>query len=365
MFFQNKSNNKNKYKICVYCICKNESKFVNRFMDSLEEIKEHIYVLDTGSTDNTVELFKKRGVKISEKHYEKFNFDVARNDSLALVPDYYDICICLDIDEVIKKGFSEVINRIWQENTTQIEYPFYCTVDKKGKPTMQFINNKIHSRKDFTWIYPIHEVLSYCGANPNIIQTNEIIVTHKPDLDKSREFYLNLLEERVESYPEDSRNILLLAREYNSRQKYIESIKMAHKYLNLKINCPHERVQAMCLLSNSYRNIKMYEEAQMWIDKAIEEPEITREKYLQKIILNFEFENYEQVIKSAQDALKIKEYNTRITDSPACWDGTIYDYLSIAYYYMQDYDNAIKYIELDIKQNPDIERLKENKKIFK
>lgn len=49
----------NKYKICVYAICKNESKFVNRFMDTLKEIQNHVYILDTGSTDNTVSKIKK------------------------------------------------------------------------------------------------------------------------------------------------------------------------------------------------------------------------------------------------------------------------------------------------------------------
>ena len=355
---------KNRYKICVYCIAKNESKFVDRFMDSLEEIKDHVYVLDTGSTDNTVELFKKRGAKISVKKYEKFNFDIARNDSLALVPEDYDVCICLDIDEVIKKGFTKVINELWQKDTTQMEYPFYCAVDENDKPIMQFINNKIHSRKNFKWIYPIHEVLSYVGDTYNVVQTNEILVVHKPDVYKSREFYLDLLEERVEKCPDDSRNVLLLAREYNSRCKYFECIKTSHKYLDLNINYSPQTVQAMCYLSNSYRCMKMYEEAQLWADKALEETEITREPYLQKILINFEIKNYDEVIKYGQQALNIKDYNKNIIDNSACWDGTIYDYLSLAYYYKQDYENAIKYIDLDLKQNPNIERLKENRRIF-
>ena len=43
---------------------------------------------------------------------------------------------------------------------------------------------------------------------------------------------------------------------------------------------------------------------------------------------------------------------------------TIYDYLSLAYYYIKDYDSAIKYINLDIEKNPNISRLKENKILF-
>lgn len=44
-------------KIVVYAISKNEEKFVKRWVDSMKEADE-IYVLDTGSTDNTVSLRK-------------------------------------------------------------------------------------------------------------------------------------------------------------------------------------------------------------------------------------------------------------------------------------------------------------------
>ena len=40
-------------KVCVYAICKNESQFVDRFMDSMSEA-DYVCVLDTGSSDDTV-----------------------------------------------------------------------------------------------------------------------------------------------------------------------------------------------------------------------------------------------------------------------------------------------------------------------
>ena len=47
----------NKYKVIVYAISKNEEKFVDRWIKSMSEADE-IYVLDTGSTDKTVEKLK-------------------------------------------------------------------------------------------------------------------------------------------------------------------------------------------------------------------------------------------------------------------------------------------------------------------
>ena len=59
----------NKYKVCVYAISKNEEKFVSRWVDSMKEADE-IYVLDTGSTDDTVKKFRELNVNVSVKKIE-------------------------------------------------------------------------------------------------------------------------------------------------------------------------------------------------------------------------------------------------------------------------------------------------------
>ena len=55
-----------KYKIVVYAISKNEEKFVDRWVASMNEADE-IYVLDTGSTDNTVNKLKELGATVEVK----------------------------------------------------------------------------------------------------------------------------------------------------------------------------------------------------------------------------------------------------------------------------------------------------------
>jgi glycosyltransferase involved in cell wall biosynthesis len=41
-------------KICIYAICKNEEKFIDRWFNSIKNA-DYICVLDTGSTDGTYE----------------------------------------------------------------------------------------------------------------------------------------------------------------------------------------------------------------------------------------------------------------------------------------------------------------------
>ena len=97
-------------KICVYAISKNEEKFVKRWANSMKEADD-IYVLDTGSTDNTVKLLQEENINVTTKIINPWRFDVARNESLKLIPDDTDICVCTDLDEVFEKGFCR--NRLY------------------------------------------------------------------------------------------------------------------------------------------------------------------------------------------------------------------------------------------------------------
>ena len=94
----------NKYKICVYAIAKNEEKFVERWVESMKEA-DKIYVLDTGSTDNTLKKLSDLGVFVERKEITPWRFDVARNESLKMVDLDTDICVCTDLDEVFVPGW--------------------------------------------------------------------------------------------------------------------------------------------------------------------------------------------------------------------------------------------------------------------
>ena len=83
-------------KIVVYAICKNESKFVQRWMESMSEA-DQVVVLDTGSTDETPQLLRSQGALVTVEAIAPWRFDVARNRSLELVSEDTDICVCTDL----------------------------------------------------------------------------------------------------------------------------------------------------------------------------------------------------------------------------------------------------------------------------
>ncbi len=353
-----------KYKICVYAISKNEEKFVDRFMDSLKEI-DKVYVLDTGSTDDTVSKLKQRGAIVEQKIIDPWRFDVARNLSLKMVPNDVDICICLDLDEVIQPGFIEIINNLWKDETTRLRYNYNWKLDENNKPIVNFYIDKIHSRNNYKWTHPVHEVLSFLGDKEEFITTDLITVNHYPDSTKSRGSYLKLLELSVKEDPLDDRNMHYLGREYMYYHKWNECIDTLIKHLSLKkATWKDERCASMRFIARSYKNLKRYEEANMWLLKAIDEAPYLRDPYVEMALLQYEMENYDKVIYYCNLALKIKKHPKTYINEIFSYDSTIYDLLSISYYYLKDRENAIKNINLALEMDKDNERLINNKKIF-
>lgn len=354
----------NKYKVCVYAICKNEEKFVDRWVDSMQEA-DKIYVLDTGSTDNTVEKLKKRGVEVKIGKIEPWRFDVGRNESLKLVPDDYDICVCTDLDEVFISGWREKLERIWQKNTTRVRYNYNWSFDNQGNPAVNFYIEKIHLRKGYQWTHPVHEVLTYLNGEEHAITTDEITLNHYPDSTKSRSSYLPLLELSVEESPNDDRNMHYLGREYMYYGKWNECIDTLIRHLNLpSATWKDERSASMRFIARSYVALKRYDEAKMWLDKAIKETPYLRDPYVERAILEYRLSNYNNVIYYCNEALKIKSHAKTYINEVSSWDNTIYDLLSIAYYYEDDIEKALDNINIAIKMDPDDKRLQKNKLII-
>lgn len=354
-----------KYKVCVYAISKNEEKFVSRWVESMKEADE-IYVLDTGSTDNTVEKLKSLNVKVKKKKIHPWRFDVARNESLKLVPEDCDICVCTDLDEVFEKGWRKKLENLWKEDTTRLAYNFNWKLDEKNQPEVNFYIEKIHKRKDYIWKHPVHEVLSYVGDKEEVkITTDEITVNHYPDNKKSRSSYLPLLELSVEENPEDDRNMHYLGREYMYYGEWNKAIDTLIKHLSLKTaTWKDERCASMRFISRCYQNLNRIEEARMWLDKAILEAPYLRDPYIERALLEYNQENWKEVEKYCLQALEIKKHQKTYINEIFSWNNTVYDLLSISCFLLGKYEEANQYGKIALEMDPKNTRIKNNLKLI-
>lgn len=349
-------------KICVYAICKNEEKFIERWYESVKEA-DKIFVLDTGSTDESVSKLKKLGVTVKSEIISPWRFDVARNKSLQMVDEDTDVCVCMDLDEVFEKGWRKKLERIWQEDTTRASYTYNWSLDDKGKPLVSFYSDKIHTREGYKWTHPVHEVLSYDGEEKRVFDET-IVVNHFPDRSKSRGSYLPLLELSVKEDPTDDRNMHYLGREYMYYERWNEAIDTLIRHLNLeKAVWKDERCASMRFIGRCYKHLKRPLEAVMWYEKALEEAPHLKEAYSELALFYYENGDYDKAIPLFLKTLKVnKNYKTYITE----WfstDFSVYDFLSICYFNLKQYDKALEYANKALEIEKD-ERVLQNKKII-
>lgn len=354
----------NKYKVCVYAIAKNESKFVERWYNSMKEA-DQVFVLDTGSLDDTASKLRELGAIVDIKKIEPWRFDVARNLSLDMVPLDADICVCTDLDEVLESGWRDELEKLWDSDVNRVRYNYNWSLDEEGKPKVNFYLDKIHSRNNYKWVHPVHEVLTFMGDNENIITTDSMTLNHYPDALKSRSSYLPLLEMSVREEPEDDRNMHYLGREYMYYKRWNECIDTLIKHLKLKTAVwKDERAASMRFIARSYKELERYDEARMWLDKAMEEAPYLRDPFVERALLEYDLENYEGVIKYCNEALKITSHQKTYINEVFSWDNTIYDLMSVAYYYQGDMYKALYNIDKAIEMDVDNERLLNNRKLF-
>lgn len=354
---------KNSLKIVVYAISKNESAFVDRWYESMKEADE-IYVLDTGSTDNTVEKLKSHGINVTREIIKPWRFDVARNKSLDLVPLDTDICVCTDLDEVLEPGWREKLEKSWN-NCNRMRYKYNWALDELNRPIVTFLYEKIHDRKHYRWVYPVHEILE-CNLENEVVNLNEdIVLNHYPDKTKSRSSYLPLLELSVKENPDNDRNMHYLGREYMYYKEWDKAIDTLQKHLNLPSSTwKEERSASMRFISRCYLNLGRKEEAVYWLKKAIQESPNQREGYVELALLEFSEQNYFAVISNCLKAKTILKNEMIYINETFCWDATIDDLLSISFYYLGLKDEALFYIDKALAFDETNERIQKNKEIF-
>lgn len=103
-------------------IVKNEEKYLRKCLDSVKDVVDEIVIVDTGSTDSTIEIAKSFGAKVY--NFEWINdFSAARNFALHNSTGNY--ILYLDADERLDEHSIPEIKRLV---ASKQKSAYYCTV---------------------------------------------------------------------------------------------------------------------------------------------------------------------------------------------------------------------------------------------
>lgn len=342
-------------KICVYAISKEEALFASRFCEAAKDA-DLIVVADTGSTDETVSILREHGATVHQISVKPWRFDDARNAVLALLPGDIDVCVSLDLDEVLQPGWREEIERVWVHGeTTRLRYGF----DWGAGIVFQY--EKIHARRGYRWHHPCHEYPVPDRIEEVWAETSKLLVVHQPDQNKSRGQYLDLLLLSIKEDPFCPRNAFYAARELSFHGRWREAIEQGERYLALpRATWANERCYAARTIGRCYQELGDTANALLWHRRACEEAPGTREPWCELSGLCYRLSAWQESYDAALKALAITNRENLYTVDPLVWGHQPHDYAAIAAWHLGLTDEALKHAKLASQLSPDDLRLRQN-----
>lgn len=345
-----------KPKICVYAIAKNEAHFIPRFCESAKDA-DVIVIADTGSTDGLPDVARQHGAIVHNICISPWRFDLARNAALALVPRDVDICISLDIDEMLQPGWREEMERVWLlGKTTRLRYKY------EWSPGIQFYYEKIHARHGYRWHHPCHEYPVPDGRiQEDWAHSDMLMVVHGADPHKSRGFYLDLLELSVKEDPHCPRNAFYYARELSFNGRWRDSIDGCKRYLAMPASTwDHERAYAYRVIGKCHASMGETQEAEKAFHHAALEAPHTREGWCELAMLMHQQGRWNECFAYSTRALGIKDRPQVYTIDPAAWGALPHDLASISGWALGLREQALQYAKEALSLCPDDARIRGN-----
>lgn len=349
-------------KIAVYTIALNEEQFVERWYESAKEA-DYLLIADTGSTDNTVKAAEKLGINVIQISVKPWRFDDSRNASLAALPADIDMCVQLDMDEILLPGWRQEIENAIKQGATRIRYNYTWNWKDEAQtiPSTTFGGDKIHARHGYRWKHPVHEVIvPYAGTKEKQVWT-KLELHHHPDNSKSRGQYLPLLKLSTKEDPHDDRNAFYYARELYFYKKYDEAATEFKRHLSLpKATWAPERAASMRYLAKIELDNK-----ESWLIQAHTQAPWRREALVELAQHFYTIESWASCLHYAKKALKIEEKPMDYLCEDFAWGYLPWDLAAISSYHLGELEESYKYGLEAVKLAPEDPRLQINLEFYK
>ncbi len=253
-------------------IVKDEEEFLPRCLESVKDYVDEMVIVDTGSTDRTVEIAKNYGAKIYHHAWEN-SFCKARNYSLQYATS--DWILILDADEEIEREDAHKLKEVIKDRTVNVIYvPLFCK-PLGGRPISILRSNRLfrnHLGIHYEGI--VHNCLEYTGASKKA----QIKIYHygynlnKEQMEKKFVRTTTLLKEQINNDPSDPIPHYNLAVSYQSKQMDDECITEALeaiKLFEISKSDRQTRLQALYVASNTFLRKNDLENAETYALKAL------------------------------------------------------------------------------------------------
>jgi glycosyltransferase involved in cell wall biosynthesis len=260
-------------KYALVMMLKNEKKRLSVTLESARGLVSDLIVLDTGSTDTTIDILKefaeREKIKLHLKCGEFVNFEVSRNELLdfADTVEGADVFILLDCNDEIRCN-KEQLDSALKKNSTVTA--FHVAQEWwSGQSTCYFTNRMLRPRRGWRYKGVVHEYLYNTNESEPIVRLDKSIIClyqdRTADDDKSKNRFprdAELLLAEYERDPSNTRTVFYLAQTYECMNDSVN----AYKYFGMRSQMEgfiEEKFIATLKLGNLARDLKYPWETQL------------------------------------------------------------------------------------------------------
>lgn len=345
--------------ISLSMIVKNESLNIENVLACAKNICYELIVVDTGSTDDTVQKALNFGAKIYHFSWVD-DFAAARNFSL-------DKCNCdwvmwLDADDIITEENQRKIIDI-KENILNDELDaVFLGYDYSGSVGIR--ERLIRNKAGMRWKNPIHEHIS--GIKIQKEFPNVFIKHTKTDYSLSMKRNLSIYKRHYKYGENDEHFLYHYARDLNNVGETESAIKIYKEFLS-KALVIHYKYKALCAMFWCHIKLDKVEEALKYISEAMILDSTRPEAFLALALYYRRDQNqFDKAISFLHAAAAVNEpkaLDYQISD----YSYSPYDELSLCYHYTGQNKKALEagIKALELCNNPkDKARIYENIKLY-
>lgn len=240
--------------ISLCMIVCNEEAVLERCLASAEGIADEICVVDTGSTDGTLEILKSSGA-VYQKQVWQEDFSAARNAAFDMASCDYQLWLDADdiIEEEQRQAFLQLKQELSTEDVIMLPYRLYQN-PTDAEPVMVFYRERLLKRSaGFRWTGAVHECIQLQGN----VRYGTAAVSHKPlehDAQKKIGRNLRIYQRRIAAGQEFSlRDWYYYGRELADNGAYNAAASTLERFLSVGgAASPVDRIGAYTKLSECY-----------------------------------------------------------------------------------------------------------------
>ena len=235
-------------RISLCLIVKDEEQTLPRCLASAKPFVDEIIVVDTGSTDRTVEVAHAAGARV---YQWRWNDDFAAARNVALEHATGDWILSLDADEEIESASGPSLRSIVELPSPRLRAYSILVKNIHNREEVpllyvSFAKRLFPRHPRIRWTRPIHEQVTHLDGDHLLehVLTDQIVITHYGygrDIWEGKEKgkrNLALLQKAIADNPDDAFNHYNLGQEYYTGRQFADALASFEKALALGRKLP-------------------------------------------------------------------------------------------------------------------------------